>query len=140
MGLQLAGDADVTGLISELRGWAKGDWYEKRAAAAGLCEPRLLKTGPSALSTLRMLNQITASMAGAADRTEAGFRTLRQGMAYCWSVAIVAAPAVGKPLFEKWLKTSDADILWIVTQNLSKNRLMRMDPKWVKRCRARIQR
>ncbi len=66
------------------------------------------------------------------DRSDEAFRTLRQGMAYCWSVAVAASPAQGKKLFEKWLKTPDPDIRWTLKQNLSKSRLMRMDPKWVK--------
>ena len=42
-GLQLTGDQDMDLLISEMKKWIKGNWYEKRAAAATLAEPRLLK-------------------------------------------------------------------------------------------------
>src|SRR5512132_1206868 len=33
-GLQLAGDQDMDLLIREMKNWIKGNWYEKRAAAA----------------------------------------------------------------------------------------------------------
>ena len=137
-GLQLVGDADMKLLIRELRPWAKGNWLEKRAAAAALCEPRLLKSAPAAGSTLRILDQITNSMLRADNRTEEGFRILRQGMGYCWSVAVAALPEQGKPMFEKWLTTRDADIRWMLNQNLRKNRLVRADARWVKSCLARL--
>ena len=73
-------------------------------------------------------------MLRAKDRSDEAFRVLRQGMAYCWSVAIAASPEVGKPLFEEWLASKDNDVRWMLRQNLTKNRLVRMDPKWVKTC------
>ena len=30
-------------------------------------------------------------------------KTLRQGLGYCWSVAVAALPETGKPLMERWL-------------------------------------
>jgi hypothetical protein len=138
MALQLIGDADVQLLIKEVRPWARGNWYEKRAAAAGLCEPRLLKSATATGATLRLLDGITASMLRAQDRSDEAFRTLRQGMAYCWSVAVAASPVQGRPFFEKWLTTDDPDILWVLRQNLSKSRLTRTDAKWVKACQARL--
>ena len=35
-GMQLAGDQDMDLLLQEMRKWSKGNWYEKRAAAAAL--------------------------------------------------------------------------------------------------------
>src|SRR5688500_3168902 len=42
-GLQLAGDQNMELLLKEMQKWSEGNWYEKRAAAAALAEPRLLK-------------------------------------------------------------------------------------------------
>jgi hypothetical protein len=47
-------------------------------------------------------------------------------------VAVVALPIEGKPAMEKWLVNSDPDVAWIMRENLKKNRLQRMDAKWVK--------
>jgi hypothetical protein len=55
---------------------------------------------------------------------------LRQGLGYCWSVAVAALPEEGKPLMEKWCADPDPDIRWIMRENLRKNRLVRMDPAW----------
>ena len=41
-GLQLSGDQDMELLLKEMQKWSEGNWYEKRAAAAALAEPRLL--------------------------------------------------------------------------------------------------
>ncbi|HET6845580.1 MAG TPA: hypothetical protein VFH29_02020 [Anaerolineales bacterium] len=133
-GLQYAADTQMDAVLRALRSWASGNWYEKRAAAAALCEPRLLKSAATARATLTLLDRITRSMLRAPNRSDEAFRVLRQGMAYCWSVAIAAAPEQGKPLFEKWLTTTDSDIRWMLRQNLSKNRLVRMDPTWVNKC------
>jgi hypothetical protein len=77
------------------------------------------------------MDRTTASIAGAADRKNEAFKTLRQGMGYCWSVAAVALPADGKLLMETWFHSPDPDVIWIMKENLKKNRLERMDAAWV---------
>ena len=42
MALQRWGDADMDGLLAAMTDWAAGNPWEQRAAAAALCEPRLL--------------------------------------------------------------------------------------------------
>jgi hypothetical protein len=138
MALQVIGDADMRLLLREMRVWCKGNWYEKRAAAAGLCEPRLLKKHESAHAVLKLLDLITAAIAETRDRKAASFRTLRQGMGYCWSVAVVAYPVSGKSYLEKWMRSTDPDVRWILRENLKKNRLKKMDPDWVRSCLVRI--
>jgi hypothetical protein len=139
MALQRWGDADMPALLAEMADWARGNPWEQRAAAAALCEPRLLKQPEHSAAVLRILDEITASIppALAGLRPSQGereaFKTLRQGLAYCWSVAVVALPDAGKPLMEKWLANSDPDIRWIMRENLKKNRLAKMDAEWVAR-------
>jgi hypothetical protein len=137
IGLQYLGDANMKRLLEEMRRWCKGNWYEQRAAAAALAEPRLLKDGDVVRGVLRILDDITARMEFAADNRSEGFRTLRKTMGYCWSVAIAARPRAGKPFLEKWLKSPSPDIRWLVKENLAKNRLAKMDAVWVQRCKAR---
>jgi hypothetical protein len=135
--LQYFGDADVRGLLREMMRWVSGSWYEQRAAAAALCEPRLLQDKKIAERVLAILDCITDNLASKSDRSEA-FKTLRQSMGYCWSVAVVAYPQEGKPLMEKWIESPSQDVRWLMKQNLGKNRLQKMDPAWVARCRARL--
>ncbi len=133
-GLQLAGDQDMDLLLREMKIWSEGNWYEKRAAAATLAEPRLLNQSKHAKQVLQILDKITSSMETDNKSIDESYKTLRQGMGYCWSVAVAALPEAGKPLMEKWLKSDDKDIIWMMKENLKKNRLIKMDADWIKEC------
>ena len=136
MALQRWGDADMAGLLAAMTDWAAGNPWEQRAAAAALCEPRLLTQREHAAAVLEILDGITASISQLTDRRSDAFKTLRQGLGYCWSVAAAALPDEGKPLMERWLASSDPDVRWIMLENLRKNRLVRMDAPWVARWRG----
>jgi len=138
-GLQLLGDQDIDLLIKEMQKWSKGNWYEKRAAAAALAEPRLLKQPKYAKKVLQVLDEVTASMEIANGSKDEAFKILRQGMGYCWSVAVAALPESGKPMMEKWLGSQDKDIHWMMKENLKKNRLIKVDANWVKACSKRLE-
>jgi hypothetical protein len=135
MALQRWGDADMPGLLAEMNEWAQAGPLVQRAAAAGLCEPRLLQDPSHAAAVLALLDVITRRLAStpAAERKTDAFKTLRQALGYCWSVAVVALPEAGKPLIEKWLANADPDVRWLMRENLRKNRLAKMDPAWVAR-------
>ena len=137
-GLQLAGDQNMDGLLKEMQEWSKGNWYEKRAAAATLAEPRLLKNPRHAKKVLQVLNEITKSMEKTANPKDESFKILRQAMGYCWSVVVAALPEAGKPMMEHWLDSQNKDILWVMKENLKKNRLAKMDANWVKACNKRL--
>lgn len=136
--LQRLGDVDMQRLIAEMRDWAQGAPLEQRAAAAALCEPRLLNQAKHARAVLRIVDRITAGIGQADNRRSEDFLTLRKGLGYCWSVAVAALPVEGKALMEKWLVESDKDVRWIMKENLKKDRLARMDAHWVKKWRGRI--
>ncbi len=132
LGLQRWGDADMPALLKAMSDWAKGALLERRAAAAAVCEPRLLNDPKHARRVLKLLDTITTSIVRETDRRTENFKTLRQALGYCWSVAVVASPIDGKPAMEKWLVSPDPDVEWIMRENLKKNRLQRMDGVWVK--------
>lgn len=137
-GLQLTGDQNMDLLIREMKKWILGNWYEKRAAAATLAEPRLLEQPRQAKQVLQILDKITAAMETDGNAKDESYKVLRQGMAYCWSVAVVALPDTGKPIMEKWLSSEDKDIRWMMRENLKKNRLLKMDAQWVKKCMKKL--
>jgi len=139
-GLQLAGDQDMERLLKEMQKWSQGNWYEKRAAAATLAEPRLLKHPEQAKQALQVLDEITACMESDNQAKNESFKVLRQGMGYCWSVIVAALPKAGKPVMEKWLNSQNKDIRWLMKENLKKNRLIKMDADWVKACNVRLER
>ena len=123
-----------------MRVWSAGNWLEKRAAAAALAEPRLLKQAEAAREALGIIDDITLSMANAENRSGEEFKTLRQGMGYCWSVLVAAQPAEGKKAMEKWLASEDKDIRWVMRENLKKNRLLKAAPLWVAEWQAKLNR
>ena len=137
-GLQLTGDQDMDLLLTEMKKWNKGNWYEKRAAAAALAEPRLLKQSKHSKQVLAILDRITASMENDDKSRDASFKVLRQAMGYCWSVAVAALSDEGKPMMEHWLDSEDKDIQWMMKENLKKNRLVKMDETWVKKCLKKL--
>lgn len=138
MALQIYGEEHMEDLITEMEKWAKGNNYEKRAAAAALCEPKLLTQKEQASKVLQILETITYSVMEIADRKDEGFEALKKGLAYCWSVAIVAFPDEGKQRFEKLMTVNDKDIRWIVKENLKKERLKRMDKEWTESMKQKI--
>jgi hypothetical protein len=133
MALQRLGDVAIGQLIAAMREWSQGTPLEQRAAAAALCEPRLLRQAQNVRAVLEILDQITAGIAQADTRRSEDFLTLRKGLGYCWSVAVVALPVEGKALMEKWLINPDKDVRWIMNENLKKARMERMDGEWVKK-------
>jgi hypothetical protein len=75
------------------------------------------------VDVLEILDRITTSIAAAEDRRHEGFRVLRQAMGYCWSVAAAAAPDNARAYFEKWLRSTDKDVAWVMKSNLDKARM-----------------
>jgi hypothetical protein len=131
MALQRLGSVDMEALLTEMEAWSTGNPLEQRAAAAALCEPKLLSQASHARAVLHILDGITSSLEQAHDRKSEDFATLRKGLGYCWSVAVAALPGEGKALMEKWLANPDKDVQWVMKENLKKNRLVRIDPIWV---------
>lgn len=131
MALQRLGDADMITLLSAMEPWATATPLVQRAAAAALCEPRLLRDPTHTAQVLAVLDTITASIPPCGDRRSEAFQALRKGLGYCWSVAVAALPAVGKPAMERWMTSDDPDVRWIMRENLSKARLARVDAAWV---------
>jgi hypothetical protein len=132
MGLQRLGDADSDRMCRIVREWAGAEsLYVRRAAIAGICEPRLLVDRATALTALDVLDQVTGSLAAvpAADRRGSDpFRVLRLGLGYCWSVAVAALPDEGFPRLERWATDADRDVRWVIRTNLQKKRLPAADP------------
>jgi hypothetical protein len=140
MALQRSGDVDMESLITAMREWSRGTPLEQRAAAAALCEPRLLCQEEHARGALQILDEITATIEGATNRRGEEFLALRKGLGYCWSVAAAALPGEGKALMEKWMTATDGDIQWVMRENLKKTRLARVDAEWVQKWQERTSR
>ena len=138
MALQRVGDADWDALLKPMVRWAKHrDLYVRRAAAAGVCEPRLLKDAKHAHQALILVDQIICLIPRVTDRKTDAFRALRLALGYCASVAAAAAPALGRRMFESWLALDDPDVRWIVKNNFGKARMSALGAEWLETQRRR---
>ena len=124
--LQRIGRETMPHLIRDMQAWMSDGPYVQRAAAAGLCEPALLKENEHAVEVLMILDHITTSLAATSDRKQDGFAVLRKALGYCWSVAAAAAPENAGPYFEKWMRSKDKDVQWVMKSNLGKARMAGM--------------
>ena len=82
-----------------------------------------------------MLDVVTGALAACPEDEQRSepFRVLRLALAYCWSVAVAAAPEEGFAHFGAWAATSNRHVRWVVRKNLTKAAPRRADPEW---CRA----
>jgi hypothetical protein len=126
---------DVT--LTHLQSWIFGNDYEKRAVVAGLCEPKLLGDKLSNRKILKIMQAITATL-DHNHKLNASEASLRKALGYGWSVVIVATPDDGRKIFEKLFDSRSKHILWIIRENLKKNRLFKMDADWVEKCKNRL--
>lgn len=95
MAVQAIGDTDPELFRAIIEQWARSAHpLTLRAAAAGICEPRLLKDKTNAVLAVRVCRDATEWIVSqpADSRREADTRTLRQALGYCWSVAVAADP------------------------------------------------
>src|SRR6266705_6119278 len=120
--LQRLGRESMPRLLAEMKVWSRDEPFVQRAVVAGLCEPALLKNNRDVVEVLATLDQITRglSLATPSDRRDDGFQVLRQALGYGWSVAAAAAPQNAKPYLEKWLRSTDKDVAWVMKTNLNK--------------------
>lgn len=129
MALQRVGDADLPLLLQVVATWVEDpDPYVERAAVAAVCEPRLLAHPDAAAAAIRTCRRATDLLRArpAETRRLPAVRTLRQALGYAWSVAVVADPGPGLPAFTALRDVADADVAWIVRENLRKKRLQRL--------------
>ena len=82
MALQRWGDQDMAALLAAMERWSRRSRLEQRAAAAGLCEPRLLACPEEARRVLDILDRITTSVVTASDHKTEEFKILRQALGY----------------------------------------------------------
>jgi len=117
-------------VLSELDGWVDGDhWLEMRAVAAGIAEPALMKNPQLADAGVSLHKKVLDLVLRGDGRRSASFKALRQALGYSISVVAVARPAESFALMKGLVRSGDADALWIVNENLKKDRVRRGFPK-----------
>jgi len=137
MGIQEISVNNVEETLENIEPWVKGNFLEQRAVVAGLCEPKLLKNETNNINILKILERITQNISHGEKLSDQEV-SLRKALGYGWSVVIVSAPEKGKRYFEKLFQMPGKHVSWVIKENLKKNRLIKMDSEWVKKCGIRL--
>lgn len=120
------------GLMEALGDWvADEDWLLMRAVAAGVAEPPLLRDPALASTALGLHRRILARLVLATARDSPEFKTLRQALGFTLSVVAAALGDEGVGYLRELATSKDADVLWVVRENLKKDRMRRRHPKEV---------
>jgi hypothetical protein len=118
--------------LNELDRWIVDEfWLVMRAAAAGVAEPLLLKKKEVSLRGLDLHKKIFDRILSAEDRKSYEFKAMKKGLGYTLSVVVSFVPKQGFDYMHRIAQSKDSDILWIIKQNLKKNRLTKNFPKEV---------
>jgi hypothetical protein len=115
--------------LKQLENWIEeNNWLVMRAVAAGVAEPALLRDKQTARFALELHKTVFAKILAARVRKSEEFKALKQGLGYSLSVVVRAIPREGFAYMHQTIGLQDADILWIIKENLKKNRLIKNFP------------
>ncbi len=123
MGLHRVGQASIEDLFDEIEPWVEGSPRLRRAAVAGIAEPRLLGNADAARRAMLLIERTTRTLLLEPDRADPEVRVLRQALGYCWSVVVAADPVRGLPAFMRLEAIDDPDMHWIARENRKKRRM-----------------
>ncbi|GAC1640861.1 MAG: hypothetical protein NVS4B12_02620 [Ktedonobacteraceae bacterium] len=104
---------------------AYGNYLQQRAAVAAIAEPPLLYNKDLLETALKLQRIVLERLRNAPklDRKTEELRTLRRTLGYTVSVVTVVLPEQGFALMRECASWNDADITWILRENLKKKRL-----------------
>jgi len=130
MGIQKLLAKQTRTTLRALEDWVENSkWLAMRAVAAGVAEPPLLRNQQTARVALELHKKIFVKiLTTTTDRKLYEFKTMRKGLGYTLSVVVHAIPKEGFEYMRQLINSQDADILWIIKQNLKKNRLIKNFP------------
>ncbi len=129
MGIQKLLTKQSQKTLEALENWITDtEWLAMRAVAAGVAEPPILKDDKIAREALELHKKIFAKILSSRERKSQEFKTMRKGLGYTLSVVVCATPKEGFGLMQQLVGLQDADILWIIKENLKKNRLTKNFP------------
>ena len=103
----------------------QGNYFQQRAAITAIAEPPLLHSSELIHAALAIQHVVLERVhsSPATDRKREDFRGLRQALGYALSVVTAASPEKGFALMRNCATWGDADINWILRENLKKKRL-----------------
>ena len=104
---------------------SSGNYLQQRATVAAIAEPPLLYKADLIAAALKIQRIVLERFRAASmyDRKTEDLRTLRKTLGYTVSVITAAMPEQGFALMRECASWNDADITWILKENLKKKRL-----------------
>ncbi len=106
--------------------------------AAAVAEPKLLQNGETARVALELHKKIFKKTLSTKDCKTNNFRILRKGFEYTLSLVICAIPKEGFKLLNELVDFQHSDLLWIIKENLKKNRLVKAFSEEVKSAKSML--
>ena len=101
------------------------DWLGMRAVAAGVAEPKLMKKEVGIPNgALHLHKKIVSRVVKRDDAMGEEFGALKKTLGYSLSVVICGVPRDGFDYLRELAASDDKEIVWIVKENLKKNRLL----------------
>ncbi|MDD2473697.1 MULTISPECIES: hypothetical protein [unclassified Methanoculleus] len=133
--LSLQRETTVPGLEDWVEG---GSWPAMRAVITGVAEPDLLAEPDFAEAAFRFHRKTLIRVYMAKERESEAFRALREALGYTLSPVIAALPGIGFEYLRQLATLDDADIRWIIQENLKEGRLGKRYPETVQHIRAQM--
>ena len=137
MALQRVGDADVTPTVrrSPTAGPASRPYVQRAAVAGGRRAETAEDGGQRPRAAIEIVDRVTRQLRRPAERRSDEFKTLRQALAYCWSVVVGRrSPSGGSPAWNRGRVPRTRTSAGSSEENLKKARLARDSiPGWVAR-------
>ncbi|MFX1508363.1 MAG: hypothetical protein ACFFDC_19955 [Promethearchaeota archaeon] len=122
-----------TETIKEMKTWiSKDEWLLMRAVVTGIADPRLLQDEQISKLGLKLHREVLTHVEAYKNRKSEEFKILKKGLAYSLSVVVQANPEEGFEYLNELAISQDNNIVWILKQNLKKNRLIKNFPSKVK--------
>lgn len=125
--LQLIGKKKGNDLLSMVKPWINGSYYEQQCLVTALAEPDFLRSKETAGDVLHILDLVTVHLVDPENESD-GFRQLKRSLGYCWSIVVAVSPRKGRKLMERWIKEDRLHINDVMNENLK--RLHQIDPTW----------
>ncbi|MEI8199523.1 MAG: hypothetical protein WCG21_05655 [Eubacteriales bacterium] len=139
MGFQKIAEKDFDLIRQQFLHWLPGSSnLEKRAFAAALAHPPILKNNDTARFSLSVCENILDKILtyGSEIRRSEDFAVLSKGLAYSISVFTAALPEDGFAVMKKYARIKDPALNKIIKANLSKTRLTKKYPQMIEEVTA----
>lgn len=128
-GLQRLLENNSAPVIEELESWISDEeWLIMRAVIAGIAEPKVLTDRFIKTEALKLHKNVMDKVKICENRKTDDFQVLLKGLGYSLSVVVHTLPKRGFEYLEELANSRDPDIIWILKQNLQKNRLKKAFP------------